>query len=105
MHSNDCGEYSKVLEAVRLAPSASNKQPWRILKEKDRNVYHIYFSETALYNNIFKDVKIQNIDMGIAMSHFELSANEMGLEGAWKDSKPAVDAADLQYIVSWIGQN
>ena len=30
------GEYFRPLQMVRLAPSASNRQPWRIVKEKDK---------------------------------------------------------------------
>lgn len=104
LQPGNCGVYATVLESVRLAPSASNKQPWRILKEKDGNIFHIYFKESSLYNNIIKGIKIQNIDMGIAMSHFELSARELGLEGSWETNKPAVASNDLQYIVSWIGK-
>ena len=31
----NAGEYADILEAVRLAPSAKNAQPWRILKQGD----------------------------------------------------------------------
>jgi hypothetical protein len=98
-----CGQYSKVLSAVRLAPSASNKQPWRIIKD-DVNTWHLYLKENAAYNNAFKDIKIQNVDMGIAMCHFELTANELGLEGRWEIQKPSIASGDLKYIVSWVGQ-
>ncbi len=96
-----CGQYFKVLSAVRLAPSASNKQPWRIIKE-DGNTWHLYLKESAAYNNAFKDIKIQNVDMGIAMCHFELAATELGLKGRWAVQKPSIAAGDLKYIVSWV---
>ncbi|MFZ5989634.1 MAG: nitroreductase family protein [Bacillota bacterium] len=96
-----CGNYSDVLETVRLAPSASNKQPWRIIKEKDKNNFHFYLNENRSYNAIFKDIKIQNIDMGIAMCHFELTARQLGLEGSWHVDKPDLASGDLIYIVSW----
>lgn len=96
-----CGKYAEVLEAVRWAPSASNKQPWRIIKEKDKDIYHFYLDETPAYNNAIKDIKLQNLDMGIAMSHFELAARELGLEGSWHIEKPDMEAGKLVYIVSW----
>lgn len=99
---NSCGQYSKVLEAVRLAPSASNKQPWRIIKDKN-NTYHFFMKENTVYNNIFKDIKLQNIDMGIAMCHFELAANELVLTGGWVIKNPSLTSGDLKYIVSWVG--
>ncbi len=94
------GKYETPLEAVRLAPSASNKQPWRIIKEKDQNVFHFYMNEHPT-NRVFKDVQMQNNDMGIAMCHFELMANELGLHGTWQTDEPKLDAGNLIYIVSW----
>ena len=96
------GSYATVLDAVRGAPSASNKQPWRIIKG-EKNLYHIYLKEDVGYNNAFKEIKIQNLDIGIAMCHFELAANELGLGGKWMIEKPDLAAGDLQYIVSWDG--
>jgi hypothetical protein len=94
------GAYAKVLEAVRIGPSASNKQPWRIIKDS-QNFYHIFSEEDEKYNNTFNGIKIQNIDMGIAMCHFELSAKELGITGQWVKSKPEVEPGKLKYIVTW----
>ena len=99
---NSLGLYSKVLDAVRIAPSASNKQPWRIIKGSG-NKYHLYMKEDAAYNAAFKNIKIQNLDMGIAMCHFELAAIELGLKGEWTIEKPVLESGDLKYIVSWVG--
>lgn len=96
------GSYATVLDAVRRAPSASNKQPWRIIKG-EKNRYHFYLKEDVGYNNALKEIKIQNLDIGIAMCHFELAANELGLGGKWMIEKPDLAAGDLQYIVSWDG--
>jgi nitroreductase len=96
-----CGEYAKVLGAVRKAPSASNKQPWRIIRDKE-NTFHLFMKENSFYNNLLKDVKIQNIDMGIAMCHFDLAAKELGLDGAWEIKAPSLESENLKYIVSWV---
>lgn len=93
--------YEKPLECVRIGPSASNKQPWRIIKEGGN--LHFYLSRTPGYNAVFGDIKMQNIDMGIAMCHFELSARELGLKGDWKVTDPRMQTGDAEYIVSWIG--
>ena len=66
----DAKEYNEVLEMVRIAPSAVNKQPWRILKEG--NNYHIYSDGKS---------EINRIDIGICLCHFYLSAKEKGLKG------------------------
>ncbi|MPM97692.1 hypothetical protein SDC9_144869 [bioreactor metagenome] len=94
------GSYSKVLEALRLGPSASNKQPWRIIKDS-QGLYHIFLEEDEKYNNTFSGIKIQNIDMGIAMCHFELAEKELGITGQWIKAKPEVQAGKLKYIVTW----
>lgn len=99
---NSCGAYANVLDSVRIAPSASNKQPWRIIKDKG-NIYHLYMNETPAYNNAFKGIQIQNIDMGIAMCHFELTATEFGLKGTWERTNPTLVVGDLKYIISWVG--
>jgi nitroreductase len=100
---DSAGQYSQVLEAVRWAPSASNKQPWRIIRDAD-NAWHFYLKENTVYNNIYKDIKLQNVDMGIAMCHFELAAAELGLKGVWEIKDPPLKSGDLKYIVSWIPQ-
>lgn len=60
-NSEDC------LDAVRWAPSAANRQPWRIVK--DDNDYHFFLEHTKGYSSgVGWDV--QKIDMGIAICHF-----------------------------------
>jgi nitroreductase len=84
-------EYGEVLEMVRLAPSAVNKQPWRILKEG--NNYHFYSEGKS---------EMSRIDMGIGMCHFYLSAKEKGLKGEIKVlSDKSQDK--YKYVASWIG--
>ena len=96
------GQYAEVLEMVRLAPSASNKQPWRILKQG--NEYHIYLQETKGYANAL-GFNMQKIDIGIAMCHFEMTAVELGMIGHFVDSTRKtmdVKAEGLEYIVSFV---
>lgn len=90
------------LESVRLGPSASNRQPWRICREQDKNTFHFFLERTKGYNKLFGNIQLQNIDMGISMCHFELSAREIGLEGNWKEDKPDIRSGHMEYIVSWV---
>lgn len=101
LDKDKANRYAIALESVRIAPSASNKQPWRIIKEIGKDAYHFYLKRTKGYANFIKEFKIQNIDLGIAMCHFELSAIEMGLRGQWKDEHPHLDVEDMEYVVSW----
>jgi hypothetical protein len=102
------GDYAVPLEGLRLGPSASNKQPWRIIK--DGMTWHFYLQRTRGYRDslgarLLKVADIQRVDMGIAMCHFELTAVERGLSGRWAMAEPTLDKPDTltEYIVSWIG--
>ncbi|MCE5265342.1 MAG: hypothetical protein LLG97_17650 [Deltaproteobacteria bacterium] len=83
-----------------MAPSASNKQPWRIIRGRG-DAFHFYLKRTPGYESLIKDIKLQNVDMGIAMSHFDLSARELGLKGNWKVDDPQIKSDGMEYIVSW----
>ncbi|HOD29194.1 MAG TPA: nitroreductase family protein [Syntrophales bacterium] len=96
------GDYATPLECVRIAPSAANKQPWRIIR--DRGAYHFYLKRTPGYDRIFAPIRIQNIDMGIAMCHFELSARVLGLDGGWTTEGPGRPCGDFEYRASWIAR-
>ncbi|HUH66493.1 MAG TPA: nitroreductase family protein [Syntrophales bacterium] len=103
----EAGVYGVPLEMLRLAPSASNKQPWRIVK--DGTAWHFYMQRTKGYGNslTFKLLHIadlQRVDLGIAMSHFELTAVEIGLTGKWIVQEPEIEKPDrlCEYTVSWI---
>jgi nitroreductase len=97
------GTYSLPLECVRIGPSASNRQPWRVLRETDRDVFHFYISRTLGYAERFLEVSLQDIDMGIAMCHFEVALQEMKLKGSWQTVPPAPPQRGLEYVVSWVG--
>lgn len=107
LSSDNAGGYSDPLEMLRLAPSASNKQPWRVVK--DGNLFHLYLKRTKGYREslAFKILRIadmQRIDMGIAICHFELTAAELGLKGKWIIKDPGLEIPDTatEYIASWI---
>jgi len=100
---NACGHYATVLRAVITAPSAMNGQPWRIIKDTG-SMYHLFMKEKDTKFNHYGDVRFQRIDMGIAMCHFELAADELGIKGVWRTKKPPLASKDLSYVVSWVGE-
>jgi Nitroreductase family. len=78
--------WAKVLEALRFAPSASNKQPWALLRSGTGWELYLrrnpgYYSERARDKGM-PDMQLN--DLGIAMAHFSLAARELGLGGAWE---------------------
>jgi len=103
----DAGSFFVPLDMVRLAPSASNRQPWRIIKEKDSNIFHFFLQRTKNYyeNNkkMFKMADLQRVDMGIAMCHFDLTCNELGIKGKWIVEKPEINNLPelTNYLITW----
>jgi len=76
-------DWKVVTAAVREAPSASNKQPWRLVRLRDEKRWLLFIDEDKIYNNSMRDVHLQNLDLGIAMRHFHLAAEAQGLHGSW----------------------
>jgi len=83
------GRLKSALEAARLSPSASNRQPWRFRVE-GRSV-------TVFTDSDKREGKLsRRMDCGIAMLHFELGALAAGLEGRWQFLKaPEVARYDI----------
>jgi len=102
------GAYAELLEMVRLGPSASNKQPWRVVMDGD--AAHFYLARTKGYGQRrlargWMSADMQRLDMGIAMCHFEQTARELGLSGRWTIDKPDIGPLDelTEYTASWVG--
>jgi len=104
---DEAGDYATPLEMVRLGPSASNQQPWRIVREG--SAWHFYLHRTAGYPpsgfaHLLKIADIQRLDMGIAMCHFELTARELNLPGRWELREPTIAKPDdrTEYTATWM---
>ncbi len=92
------GRFSRALEAVRLAPSAINRQPWRVVNCSD-GCYHFYLKEN--FFNLGK-IRLQNLDIGIAMCHFHLVAQQEGLSGRWQKDAAAPEIRGLDHRATWV---
>jgi hypothetical protein len=57
-------------------------------------------SRTFGYKHL-RDVSLQEIDMGIALCHFELTARELGLPGGWRQDDTAPKIKSWEYVASW----
>ena len=99
LSENDKEKYGFFLEMVRLAPSASNKQPWRIVV-KDK-MLHFYLQRTPNYNKNLLHSDLQRVDMGIAISHLELALNDRKTAHRWIVSNPDLIVDEMtEYIAS-----
>lgn len=98
----DAGDYAICLEMLRLAPSATNAQPWRVVKQG--NVYHFY--ETYSPKLSEDEGNIKQVDLGIALAHFHQTALERGLSGTFeKLTQNGINVPDnTWYRISWIAE-
>lgn len=100
--SEEAGPLEVPIEMVRLGPSASNKQPWRLVLTEDKTSCHFYIEHTPNYSDKL-GYKMQYLDMGIAMCQFELACEELGIEGQWVQEIPDIKVPNeqIEYIASW----
>lgn len=92
------GRLALPLEMVRLAPSAVNKQPWRVIATD--SAAHFYLRKSKGFSGGSAG-NMQKTDMGIALCHFELAAELAGLSPVFSLSDPGIAAADMEYIASY----
>ncbi len=95
----NAGEYQALLEGVRKAPSAVNKQPWRVLFKE--NAFHFYLKRSRIIPRGTM-LDMQRVDMGIALCHFSLVAKEKGLNLSFSMNAPLnVNAPNLEYVATY----
>lgn len=93
------GPHAECLEAVRLGPSASNLQPWRVVRDPHSGAFHFFCQRARAYTvpdqlGLLK-LDLQRADLGIAFCHFSLSAEQLGLEGRFDMLSPPPDLGPL----------
>ncbi|MCM1440908.1 MAG: hypothetical protein NC131_17165 [Roseburia sp.] len=74
--------FTEPLEMMRLAPSSVNSQPWRAVASTNS----VEFTSTASGG-------LHDIDMGIGLCHFCLSAESIGLNGRLTVDNPETNSA------------
>ena len=96
------GALFEALEAVRLAPSAVNKQPWRAVLCGGK----VHFYEKQSKGYVSDDGwDLQKIDLGIALCHFELASKECGQTVSLELLDPGISVPEnVQYIATFVLQ-
>lgn len=87
--NESAGRFATALNMLRLAPSAMNSQPWRIVKTGDRFDFFLANREQETHY----------IDIGIAMCHFDLTLKEEGIPGTWMIGAPVTQK--YTYVATW----
>ena len=91
-------ELRDLLEAVRWAPSAVNKQPWRIIAADGG--FHFYEKQDKGFVSE-KTGDLQRIDVGIALCHFTAVMEEQGKSPEVVLRDPRISVPDgLHYIAT-----
>lgn len=93
----DVETYVDALEMLRLAPSATNLQPWRVVYED--GVFHFFECKTLPST----EVDMQRIDVGIALCHFDLTLKEKRMHGSFvkQDVSHIQRENNMIYVVSY----
>lgn len=95
------GRYTDALDMLRLAPSATNAQPWAVVKEGDK--FHFFCNYKNSINNDVK--KIKHLDLGIALSHFHQTAMSDGLNGKLEVADIDFDVPEnMHYIITYMAE-
>ncbi len=98
------GDLSEAFENIRLAPSAMNKQPWKIVLDGKK----VHFFKIGKRNQASKDshIDLSEVDMGIAIAHFDLTCKERGVYGDFGNDLLKIDGVpkNVEYIVTWTRQ-
>ncbi len=99
LNAGAAGKLADALEAVRLAPSAVNKQPWRLVICGNK----IHFYEKSSPGYISKDGwDMQKIDMGIALCHFDTVLEDGGIKALLEVNDPGMKTPDdTKYIATY----
>ncbi len=91
---------------VRWAPSASNRQPWRIVRTDNGKTFHFYLQRDPKYTKTLKRsnlADLQMVDMGIGLCHFLASTEALGLTGqCFEDPTVTIECPEYtEYVLSW----
>lgn len=91
------GDLREVLELVRRAPSAVNKQPWRAVVAD--GVVHFYEKRSKGYVNE-TGWDLQKIDMGIALCHFAMGMEQQGRQAVLTVAAPGLSLPPETYYIA-----
>lgn len=92
------GELRDLMEMVRWAPSAVNKQPWRIIAAD--GCFHFYEKQDKGYVSD-KTGDLQKVDVGIALCHFVMGMEAQGKKPELTLQDPGIAVPEeVRYIAT-----
>ena len=98
--SEKAGDLARPLELVQWAPSAVNKQPWRVILAD--NAAHFYECRSKGYVDK-TGWDLQKIDVGIALCHFACGLEELHRTAHLEIADPGIPVPEqTSYIASFL---
>lgn len=99
MSPDSAGGMKEAFELTRWAPSAVNKQPWRIVRKDGE--YH-FFEKRDKPKASDKTGDLQKIDVGIALRHFTIGASDAGYTPSVVFADPGIETPDGTIYVATV---
>lgn len=100
------GMFAEALNVAKLAPSAQNKQSWRVVVAND-NTIHFYVEKQlmSMVGDGFRKYACppEYVENGIFARHFAIYMEDKGRKGKFSIDDPniALPTSDWEYIVTW----
>jgi nitroreductase len=92
------GSYREILNMVHQAPSAMNRQPWRLVVAE--NQIDVYLDKLIHKGETQKEVN-RFLDIGIACAHIGLAAQAVKLQGEWIIKGLPASTQGWMYVLTW----
>lgn len=94
-------EFQQALDYLRVAPSAMNKQPWRLIFNTDLTQVHFYVTSPLGWHPAYM-CDPAYLDIAIAYNHFKAGLDEVGITGKLVIEAPDIETPEgWSYITSW----
>ena len=102
-------KFYKALDVARRAPSAKNKQSWRVVVDNDDKSMHLYalFGLRDEVGNGRKQYACppEYLDLGAYFKSLEIGLEHMGFDGKLIINRPKIEIPsdlDIEYIATWV---
>ena len=93
-------EMKECLETLRWAPSAVNKQPWRVVLCEDSIHFYEHHDKGYIQPN---GMDLQKVDMGIAICHLDLALDEKNIGHSIIIEDPGISVPEnVDYIATFV---
>jgi len=106
LRDETAGIFAGALNIAKLAPSAQNKQSWRVVVAND-NTIHFYVEKQLMHmvGEGFRKYACppEYVENGIFARHFAIWMEDHGIKGQFSidDPKIALPSSDCEYMVTW----